>query len=141
MFAGVTFRSIMLEFSSIVLMTLPSLRNRACFRSYPLTRTFVSLANYSCDISVRSSVFCLTCMTISRSITRMKDARKAGILEHQHEYFYKPKMMENGEIFLGCLVALAAAVVCNILFTEFLMISITRTRLRCTSVSLRTCCH
>ena len=41
----------------------------------------------------------------------------------------------------GYLVALAAAVVCNILFTEFLMISITRTRLRCTSVSLRTCCH
>ena len=41
----------------------------------------------------------------------------------------------------GCLVALAAAVVCNILFTEFLMISITRTRLRCKSVSLRTCCH
>ena len=28
----------------------------------------------------------------------------------------------------GCLVALAAAVVCNILFTEFFIISITRTR-------------
>lgn len=80
MFSGMTFRSIMLEFSSIVYLTLPSLRNRACFRLYPLTRTFVSLANYSCDISVRSSVF-LSHLHDNQQVHNKDERRQKGSRE------------------------------------------------------------
>ena len=44
--------------------------------------------------------------------------QKAGILEHQHEYFYKPKMMENGEIFLGCIYLYAVHWFLYIIFND-----------------------